>query len=144
MLLFYVMETVHQNLSHETESFLLSSPTTLEFTVKQEKMVIKAVKALTRQMPRNYFAFVNENEKKDIRYVLDILANSSLPYIVYSNNSLKKAVARLYYLHPLQILITICNDQELISFLHKIRGRDLIWKDLFETYSKTLNRKRFE
>ncbi len=125
--------------AHKDHSFLRQNATSLEFTNENGSLLVKTVKPQARLTPRDYYAAVTDSEKKDMRYVLDTLANSSLAYIIYAQSSLKKVVKRIDHIHPLQVLVTICNDRELIAWLHKIRGRDLVWKDLFDTYSSTLD-----
>lgn len=102
-------------------------------------LVVRPLKAPSLNAPRDFYTQITEQERRDIRYLLDYLAHSSLFSISTSKKSLQKIAKQLDHLHPLHVLSVIYTDPELLSFLHKIRNRTLVWSELFDEYSDSLN-----
>lgn len=113
-------------------SILIGQPKNSDFR-------IRALKIPYRNSPRDFDLLPSREDYETIRYILDFLANSSLLTISYYQDSLQETAEKLDHLHPLRILAFICDDQELLYFLHKIRGRSFVWGDLFDKYCDSLN-----
>lgn len=82
-----------------------------------------------KRVPRNYYAFVSPEEKKEIAYILKTLANSSLAKITKQKSSLKKAGDRIEHLHPFKFLETIFTDEELKVCIRNIEGKSWVWSE---------------
>ncbi len=142
-----VIEAIYQHLEPKrhlglTSNYdpILSTPAIeLEFKTTQNSVLIRAAQSPKRQTPRDFYQYISDQEKHDLYYLLNVLANDSLIKINNSKNALKRVANRLDHLHPMQILTASINDPTLLSFLHKIRKRSFLWGDLADMFTNALN-----
>lgn len=78
---------------------------------------------------RNYLAPLTENERKDIHYIVTILANKPLAKIPLYKKSLDHAGERVDHVHPFRFLEAIFTDEELKVGVRIIKKRGWIWKE---------------
>jgi hypothetical protein len=77
--------------------------------------------------PRNYSVEVTPEEKADIRFIVNTLANKSLISIALVKGELESAGDRIDHLHPLRFLMTIFTDEEMKAGVRNIRGKGWMW-----------------
>jgi hypothetical protein len=95
---------------------------------------------LSKGAPRNYFAAVTAQERKDITYILRTLANNSLAKIVKEKSGLKKAGDRIDSLHPFKFMETIFTDEELKVCVRVIEGKNWVWSDFLNGITSSLSK----
>lgn len=88
--------------------------------------------------PRDYNKAVSSKEKKEISYIVNTLAKSSLAKIATSRSSLKKSGDKVDRVHPLRFLMCCFTDEELKAGVHAIKERGWIWKEFFGGLSESL------
>lgn len=79
--------------------------------------------------PRNYYAPISSQEKKDLAFILRTMANNSLIKIAKEKSNLKKAGERIENLHPFKFLEAIFTDEELKVCLRNIEGKSWVWSE---------------
>jgi hypothetical protein len=78
--------------------------------------------------PRNYFAEVLPEEKKDIRFIISFLAKEdNYINIMIARGRLEAAGDRIDHLHPLRFLMTVFSDEELKALIRNVRSKGLVW-----------------
>ncbi|MBJ7449738.1 MAG: hypothetical protein JHC93_05205 [Parachlamydiales bacterium] len=89
--------------------------------------------------PRNYYVTANAEQKKDIAYIVNTLADKTLPKILMSKSSLEAAGERISVIHPLQFLITIFTDEQLKVGIRNIKNKPIVWKDFFGGFRDSID-----
>lgn len=89
--------------------------------------------------PRDYHFHMTPVNKKDLKYMLDILANYSMVSIGFKKNSIEAAGNRIAHIHPLRTFIEMLNDVENNINIHKIRARSVIWETISARYAEALD-----
>jgi hypothetical protein len=87
---------------------------------------------------RNYNTQVTPKEKKDIRFIVKTLSDSTLPSLWTKKKELEKAGDRIDHLHPLKFYTVIFSDEELKVSLMNIRTRSWVWGEFFSGMSEAL------
>lgn len=119
-----VYETLHQCIGSESPDQILR----MEFSGADDVLQVKAYEC-TKGVPRNYYAPITSEEKKDISFILKTLANSSLAKIGKNKSALKKAGDRIDHLHPFKFLETVFTDEELKVCIRNIEGKSWVWSE---------------
>jgi hypothetical protein len=82
--------------------------------------------------PRDYYQGVSPDERKQIRFIVDTLANSNLASICFHQNDLNAAGDRIGNMHPFRFLEVLLADPHVRKGVLKIRQRSLIWPKFYE------------
>ena len=83
------------------------------------------------QEMRFYEDHPSQNDKNDIRYIVNTLSNNSMVNILFQKSSLEKAGDRIEHVHPLQFLLVVFSNEELKAGIHNIRNKGMVWKDFY-------------
>lgn len=89
--------------------------------------------------PRNYSVATTDSEKKDIKYIVTTLGNSSLPSIATKKSALKKAGDRIDRVHPFKFLACIFTDEEMKAAMANMQGRAWVWGEFLDGLSSSLS-----
>ncbi len=95
---------------------------------------LKFYKSPSLFAPRDYRVTMNDAEKNDLHYILDVLGNDSIVSIGFKKGYIKDVGSSIAHIHPLQILIEMLNDPVNNLNLHKIRQRPSLWEALLSDY----------
>lgn len=109
----------------------------MSFPVDQDDGTIKA-SVCQKAPPRNYYAAVSADEKKNLTYILRTLANNSLAKIAKEKSSLKRAGDRIENLHPFKFLETVFTDEELKVCIRALEGKSWVWSEFRDGITKSL------
>jgi len=120
-----VMQMVNQCMVNESGSECALS---VEIVQDDGKLSVKAFE-IAKAVPRDYYAAVTPQERKDLVYILRTLANSSLAKIAKERSSLKKAGDRIDNLHPFKFIETVFMDEELKVCIRNIQGKSWVWDE---------------
>lgn len=92
---------------------------------------------------RDYWQELTEHEKGVIRYQVTLMANSSLPKLLWMKSELERMVSDIDHVHPLRFLSYCFEEEELkVAMRHVRRRGGWIWSGLDEEVSKSLRRSR--
>lgn len=106
---------------------------------QQENMVRKPAHYV-----RNYDAPVTNAEKKDIRYIVQSLADKSLFSLLRHKGSLEAAGDRINQVHPLRFLMCIFTDPELKRGVKDIYKRGgWVWSDFIGGLNSSLEEESY-
>jgi hypothetical protein len=89
--------------------------------------------------PRAYYKDITSEEKNDIRFIVNSLANKSLISLAVYKSDLEAAGDRIDHIHPLRFLMTIFSDEELKVGVRNIRGRGWIWNHFISGLKESLS-----
>lgn len=115
-------------------------PQTLNVQLVVDNQAIN-VKSIQKSLSyRNYDIPVDPKEKKDLAFILNTLARSSLIHIASSKvrASLNKAGDRIDHLHPLRFLMTIFTSEELKADISVVRNRSWVGSRFYEGIETSL------
>lgn len=87
---------------------------------------------------RDYSHAATQEEKKDIAFIVKTLANKPLTKLYRYKSSLEYAGARVDHIHPLQFLLCVFLDDELLVALHNLRKRGWVWGEFFHGFKGSL------
>ncbi|MEI6531310.1 MAG: hypothetical protein WCN87_00630 [Chlamydiota bacterium] len=93
---------------------------------------------------KDYNKPLTRSDSQDIYYIITNLSNSSVINIMLNRSSIEKAGDRIDPVHPLQFLLSIFSNKELIICIHNIKNRPLIWKDFSKGLETSLQRESSE
>jgi hypothetical protein len=82
--------------------------------------------------PRDYFRGVAETERRNIHYIVDVLAHKNLASIWMHQNDLNAAGDQLASMHPFRFLEVLLVDPKVKSGVVKIRDRSMVWPNFYE------------
>lgn len=89
---------------------------------------------------RTYSKGYSEADKKEIRYIMKILATKSLASLWGYKSDLEKAGDKIDQVHPLRFLECIFTDEELKAYIHGIKKRgSWIWTEFFKGIKGSLH-----
>ncbi len=99
-----------------------------------------SLKRLGKQvsLTRKFDDPVTQKDKKDIRFIVKTLSDSSLPSLLIKKKELEKAGDRIDHIHPLKFYAVIFSDEELKVSLINIRSRSWVWGEFFSGMSEAL------
>lgn len=87
------------------------------------------VKAVSKgHQGRNYNTPPTAQDKIDIAYIINTMANTNLLKIGSMESSLQKAGGRIDRVHPLQFLTYVFTEEELKVSMRNLQGRSFVWK----------------
>ncbi len=87
---------------------------------------------------RDYNKPLTQSDSQDIKYIINNLSNSSLINIMLNRSSIERAGDRIDSVHPMQFLLHVFTNPELIAYIHNIKERSLIWKDFYQGLANSL------
>jgi hypothetical protein len=111
----------------------------IELSENQGTLLVKAYEC-SKAPPRDYYAAVTSQEKKDITFILKTLANNSLIKITKEKSNLKKAGDRIDNIHPFKFLETIFTDEELKVCIRNLEGKSWVWSEFRDGITSSLGK----
>lgn len=94
------------------------------------------------KVKRIYQVGVTDTEIKDIRFIVTTLGNVPILKLKNYKNALESAGDRVDHVHPLNFWKAIFTDKEMISAMHSIRRRTLVWKKFMTGMGKSLQEEK--
>ncbi|OJU80493.1 MAG: hypothetical protein BGO10_06245 [Chlamydia sp. 32-24] len=135
---FTVIEKIGKNLEERDQEALnelrnyndVSNLYQLDVLVKGPEVTAAAVKTGS---PRNYYGPINEEDKKNLSFILNTLAKENLLKIAKKKSSLTSAGKKIAHLHPLKFLYIVFTDEELKSDINALQNKGWVWNDFKES-----------
>jgi hypothetical protein len=95
--------------------------------------------AETKKHPeaRDYFAALKSNQKNDIRYIINTLANNSGLSLLFKKSSLERAGNRTGSIHPLAYLAFMFSDSEIKGQVKYIGNT--AWQRFVSSFGRSLS-----
>lgn len=125
---FFQQESMPENFNNESEGCHLS------LAINQEHITVQS------KSKRNFNKTVEEDQRKDIAYIITTLGNENLLTIGTETPSLKKAGKRIRPLHPFRFLATVFTSEKLKAGIHAIRDRGgWVWSGFIDELVDSLN-----
>ncbi|MBS4168435.1 hypothetical protein [Parachlamydia sp. AcF125] len=109
----------------------------IEVCLSQEGVKAKVSKG--KQMQRNYYKGLTQQEREDICYIVKTLAAHNVLEIWGHKSALKKAGDRIDHVHPLRFLECIFSDNELKTSAASLKGKTMVWDDFLKGIKKSLS-----
>ncbi len=81
---------------------------------------------------RDYERGISADERKQIRFIVDTLANNNLASIWFAQDDLNAAGDRISHMHPFRFLECLFADPQVRKGVLKIRQRRLVWSNFYE------------
>jgi len=105
--------------------------------VNNDQITIRAV-ATNKGAPRNYDLALTEQNKTDIAFIVNSLANSSLIKLGIIKSKLEDAGDRLDPVHTLQFIACIFSNEELKASMQNLEKSSYVWKKFIKGLSDSL------
>ncbi|MCB1136662.1 MAG: hypothetical protein KDK78_10365 [Chlamydiia bacterium] len=87
---------------------------------------------------RDYWAKLTQEDKRNIRFIVESLGRKSLVSLLFSQSKLHKAGDAIAHVHPLSFLAYVCENQELYRDFQNIHGRP--WREFSEGFEESLRK----
>jgi hypothetical protein len=115
--------------------FFASSSLTEDDTLAENRTRMRSRQS-HRTEPRDYWAEITEEEKKEISYIITTLSTTSFIALALKEDSLKEAGDKVEHVHPLKFLRYIFMDPQLKQAVKKIQGT--VWKRFSRDTARSL------
>lgn len=128
---------LHTSLNRfKPEEVLAQNEYVLDFMERSESDEKKEVYA--KSPLRDFNTPLQNNEKKIISHIVEILGNASLVTIAKEKSSISKAGKEVEHVHPLNFLDYIFSTEKLKAAIHNLNGRSWVWGKFFNGIKTSL------
>ncbi|MCH9610412.1 MAG: hypothetical protein S4CHLAM81_12850 [Chlamydiales bacterium] len=88
---------------------------------------------------RSFELGISETQLEDLRYSLRSLAYNSFSEILADRVNLQAAMLRVDKVHPLNFIMHVFIDQELVDCIHRMYSKNWLWRHFYVRVKRSLD-----